>query len=114
VAQKPETKFRKKFEAKYIKPLANCEDTSIQQLSLIGDPDKILCVNGWYVALEFKAESLGILDDATPLQKKKLTDIMVKGKGGAFVVTPTNAEHVGRILKRIDNGELPPWVRKRI
>lgn len=112
MSEKPETKFRRKFTAR-LKQLKNIDITSLQQISLIGDPDHLIILNSWGIALEYKKDGLGVIEDATPLQQKKLRDIQTKGKGGAFVVTPASADYVFRILQRIDNGGLPPWVAQR-
>lgn len=111
MASKPETNFRNNKVVPWLKKnLENLDLTSLQQLSLVGDPDLYLCLNGWAIVLELKA--LG--GKATPLQEHKLKNFSEKGKGGAFVVDPANWEEVQKILQRIDKGETPPWVKEKI
>ncbi len=73
---------------------------SIQQVALCGDPDKILCIRGQYVALELK--KLG--GKGEKLQLYKLTRIRQAG-GLAFVVSPENWEEIKNILTKLNRGE---------
>lgn len=81
---KPETRLRMKVMPLLKKiPLSWWE--SIQQKAIVGSPDVLGCINGKFVAIEFKSEK-GIL---SKLQAKKLEDIEKAG-GKAFVVYPDN------------------------
>lgn len=89
MAQKPETKFRKKFTAMLDK-IPGLWWESIQQKAKRGTPDILACYKGDFVAFELKATPQ---DEATVLQKKKLADITA-ARGVAFVVHPGNVEQV--------------------
>ncbi len=96
--EKPETRFRRKV-VKWIKEnLNNTVVFSLQQLSLIGDPDLILCCSGLFVALEIKSEK-GRL---SALQAHKLGLIKSKGLGYAFEVNPFNFKTVQELLISIE------------
>ncbi len=100
---KPETRFAVNQVDPFLKKLQHCVVTTVQQLAKCGDPDRILCIRGRYVALELKA-----LDGkARPLQEWKLTSIRVRGGGLAFVVSPDNWEEIKIILSKLDRGEEP-------
>ena len=53
--QKPETKFRMSQVLPFLKTLGNTYAEPIQQLSILGTADYILCSNGYFVWLELKA-----------------------------------------------------------
>jgi len=56
---------------------------NIQQSTKKGTPDRLICLNGTFVALELKVAG----GTATPLQVKKLLDI-TKAGGKAYLVYP--------------------------
>lgn len=99
MAEKPETKFRKKVD-QFLKTLKHTYAMSIQQVSLRGHPDKVLSVNGRFVALELKAAG----GRATKLQEYTLNQIRKSG-GYALVVSPENWPQVTYWLAALDQGE---------
>lgn len=98
---KPETVFRRRILPK-LKALPNCVVFPVQQKSISGDPDYILCLNGYFVALELKSE----LGEASELQKYKLNEVGKSG-GVAILCYPDNWEIVYDFLKRIATLPVP-------
>ena len=102
---KPETAFRKNRVIPFLKTLRNTYFEPIQQISISGSPDFMLCVNGHFVALELKASD----QKPRPLQEKRLSDV-VRAGGLALVADPNNWELIKKQLsdldttKEIDNG----------
>jgi hypothetical protein len=84
VAVKAETVFRNRAQ-KDLNKLPNWKDFSIQQLAKFGDPDKLCCCRGLFIAIEFKSSA----GKPTKLQRKILTDINAAG-GVVFVAYPSN------------------------
>jgi hypothetical protein len=60
--------FRKKV-LRELKKLEKCDITAIQQQSICGDPDYIVCINGWCIYLELKKDAKS---KPRPLQAHKL------------------------------------------
>ncbi len=60
-------------------------------LSVRGSPDRVGCINGVYIALEFKksAAEMNRQTGRIVLQRKVLKEIMAAG-GNAFLVSPEN------------------------
>ena len=98
--RKGETAFRTDQVDPFLKTLENCVDESIQQTSIRGTFDKILCIQGWYIGAEIKDED-GKLD---PLQKYKASLIRTKGKGIALCWRPQNHELVKHFLSQLNAG----------
>jgi hypothetical protein len=73
---------------------------SIQQMSIIGTPDTLICCNGNFVALEYKKDAKAKLD---PMQEYKLNKIRKAG-GMAFVAHPDNFEYIYGILENLAHG----------
>lgn len=96
MAIKPETKFKNKIRP-LLENLPNTAIFKIQQISIRGVPDFLLCVNSKFVALELKKSCK---DKPTPLQSHILDKIQLAG-GEAYVVCPENWESVFRTLTRI-------------
>lgn len=95
MAQKPETLFRKRVIADLKKlPLYFFP---IQQISLRGDPDYILCVKGKMVGLELKKDALS---KPMPLQLHKLRLIEAAG-GYGLVAYPENWENVLSFISKL-------------
>lgn len=97
---KPETKFRVNQVDPFLKKLRATRPFSIQQLSLVGDPDKLVCIRGYFVALELKREE----GEATPLQRKTLLEVRKAG-GIGLVVKPSNWSGVKALLQRLSLGD---------
>jgi len=97
MAKKPETIFR---ESTYddLDRLKNTYWMSIQQLSIIGDPDIILCISGKFVALEYKKDAK---TKPEAIQLYKHTKIRRKGKGKVFVVYPGNWKRIYKKLLQL-------------
>lgn len=91
--QKEETKFRKRFDA-FVDTLPNTYAFSIQQKSISGDPDKILCINGFFIAVELKANEDS---KVSKLQLYKLQKVVDAG-GFGLVCYPQNFQKTKEIL----------------
>lgn len=100
MSKKPENVFRAKFDSR-IKAANLGWFESIQQQAIEGTPDKLGCVNGHFVALEFKAS---IDAKVSELQKLKLARITENG-GHAFLVYPENQDEVFFKLVQLKMGE---------
>lgn len=98
---KNETKFRMKV-SKFLRSLENCTDESIQQVSIRGSFDKILCIHGRFVGAEIKDDK-GLPD---PLQVYKATRIRHQGKGIAFIWRPQNHTLIMTFLRQLNAGVL--------
>lgn len=93
MAEKPETRFRRRVQAK-LDLIPNSWYESIQQKAIQGTPDILGCVNGYFVALELKATPAS---KPSALQRLKLQRI-VDANGVAFVVHPQNLEETIDVL----------------
>lgn len=101
MALKPETAFRIGYFDPFIKRLKNTCSFSIQQVSINGDPDKLLCIRGKFVACELKAKG----GKLRPLQEYRLNQVRVAG-GITLVVSPDNWETTKKYLVQLDQGEI--------
>lgn len=97
---KPETAFRVGHFDPFVKTLKNCCAFSIQQVSINGDPDKLLCIRGKFVAAELKARG----GKLRPLQEYRLKQVRDAG-GIALVVDPDNWDETKKYLVQLDRGE---------
>lgn len=95
-----ETIFRVRVREWIDKHLKNVVVLSIQQLSICGDPDLVLCLNGYFVAMELKGPG----GKPSELQTFKIRKIQDKGLGWAAVVSPENWTEVREQLLEIDKG----------
>lgn len=93
-----ERMFRKKTY-KEIDSLSNTFRESIQQVALRGSPDVILCINGKFVALEYKRSANAKI---SKLQEYKAEKISNAG-GFHYFVYPENWDQVFGILKYFSN-----------
>jgi len=91
--QKDETKFRKRFDA-FVSTLKNTYALSVQQQTICGDPDKILCINGFFIAVELKASEESRV---SKLQTYKLQKIVDAG-GFGLVCHPQNFSKTKEVL----------------
>jgi hypothetical protein len=97
MSKKPETIFAEKIDKQLRKAFGKkVWVENIQQVGKIGTPDRLICLNGTFVALELKT-NLGI---TAPIQLLKLLEIKKAG-GEAFVVTPLTWSIVFEKLKAI-------------
>lgn len=99
MAKGPESRFRNNVVVPALKLLPNTFFISIQQLSLVGDPDIILCVDGRFIALELKSAN----GKLKPLQAYKLQKIIESG-GLGYKVDPMNWQEVHAELLKIAQG----------
>jgi len=100
MASKPETVFRARCQEKLKK--LNGYYISIQQVTIVGHPDKLACIWGRFVALEFKKTAK---EKPTPMQI--YNEKIIKKNGGLhFYVFPENWEEVYAELKKLsEEGE---------
>ncbi len=96
MAQKSETVFKNKIRSK-LEALPNIWVCKVQQVSLRGDPDFILCLRGAFVALELKKDAK---EEPQALQWHKLGKIKLAG-GIALVVYPSNWDETYKYLKKL-------------
>jgi hypothetical protein len=106
MAKKPETLIREQFDEQ-IKEMSGLWAESIQQISIRGTPDKILCVRGFFAGVELKTED----GELHPLQEYKLKAIKRAG-GMAFVLRPSNLTAVVSALRRVAQGAHPNTTRR--
>ncbi len=102
MSQKAETRFRNNKVTPFLKRLANTVYFSIQQVSICGDPDFILCCNGHFVALELKAPG----EEPRPYQQFKLEAVSHAG-GISLVARPDNWAMIAYVLASLDAGADP-------
>lgn len=102
MSQKPETRFRNSKVLPFLKTLKNTAYFAVQQTSIRGDADYILCSKGRFVWLELKADG----EKPRPLQEYK-ADWVVKCDGVAMVAFPANWAGMKKILAKLDQGEDP-------
>jgi hypothetical protein len=94
LSKQPETKFKEKV-MEDLKTLPKIWFTKIQQVSIRGIPDILLCRRGKFVALELKVDS-----DESELQSYNLAKIKQAG-GKSFTATPKNWEEIFQELKEL-------------
>jgi predicted type IV restriction endonuclease len=98
MARKAETVFRARIRP-LLHALPNTVVFPIQQKTIKGDPDYLLCIRGKFVALELKSEG-GKLDK---LQQYRLDQVRL-ADGYAFAVWPDDWEDVYEELKELAGG----------
>ena len=94
-----ETRFRKQKVIPLLLRLRNTAFFPIQQLTILGDADFILCCRGVFVWLELKDTG----KKPRALQKKK-ADWVQKCGGIAIVADPKNWDTVATRLQNLDAG----------
>lgn len=92
----PETRFKLKVKAA-LAALPNCWAEKIQQQTIRGTPDFLICIGGYFVALELKRDGR---QKPEPLQKRKL-DMVRRAGGLAIVAYPSNWPEVLSVLKAL-------------
>lgn len=100
MAEKLETRFKQRIRPR-LERLPNTWLVKVQQASLRGTPDILMCVNGRFVALELKADKKARIDK---LQIYTLKQIEKSG-GVAIVTYPENWEETYKRLRNIALGE---------
>jgi hypothetical protein len=94
-----ERAFRSNQVDPFLKKLRNTAEFSIQQASIRGDADKLMCVRGFFVWMELKKDG----EDPDPLQRYKAS--LVREAGGITIVAkPANWDDVSLFLKMLDDG----------
>lgn len=93
MAHKPETLFRKEVVTA-LKSLERIKIFSIQQSTIVGTPDLLICLNGRFVALELKSNQ----GKASALQEYQIEQVNKSG-GYGIIVTPSNWKFVLERLK---------------
>jgi hypothetical protein len=93
MAAKPETVFRKRVTAD-LNALQHAAIFPIQQKTIEGDPDFMLCVNSRFVAIELKWGK----NAPTKLQEYKLNKIRNVARGIALVAWPHNWDSILAML----------------
>lgn len=106
---KQETAFRQRCD-KFLDSLENCYHESIQQMTIRGTCDKIICIHGFGLWAELKDER-GLPD---PLQVYKASKWRNQGKGIAFIWRPQNHELVKKFLTLLNAGVLDRQMLARI
>jgi len=96
VAQGPEAKFRHTKVDPFLKKLPNTYSVSIQQTSIRGTPDKLICCHGVFIGLELKGDK-GVL---SKLQVYNLDKIKAAG-GIAMVSKPSTWDSDKEILMEV-------------
>ena len=86
MAKKPETIFIENVDKLLVHTFGKgIWLENIQQVSKSGTPDRLLCINGFFVALEVKT------DEGAPSKIQLLKLAKIKRAGGlAYIVTPSN------------------------
>jgi hypothetical protein len=97
---KPETLFKNRVR-KDLEALKKTWFVKINQVALRGIPDFLLCVNGFFVALELKKDVASSPDE---LQLYNLKQIKKKARGISFVAHPENWPEVLAKIKAIEQG----------
>ena len=96
MSKKPETLFAQKVD-KDLSTLKNAWFENIKQVGIRCTPDRIGCVNKWFVGIELKVNQ----NKPTPLQNLKLNKIRQAG-GKAYTATPLSWKSIFRELKELD------------
>ena len=96
MTQKPETRFQEKVKDK-IGALKRTWVSKIQQVSIVGSPDLVGVINGYFIALELKASEKHKL---SKIQKYNLEQIR-KAEGIGIVVYPENWNRVYTFLLKL-------------
>ena len=93
---KPETAFRTNRVIPFLKSLKGTAFFPIQQMTIRGDADFILCCNGKFVWLELKDWGQPL----RPLQKYK-ADLVIEKGGIALRCSPDNWEEIKALLNQL-------------
>lgn len=99
MSRKPESNFRDRVR-RDLQALPNTVLFPIQQVSIGGDPDFLLCVRGFFVALELKSTG----GKVSPLQEHKLQAV-VKAGGTSLVAFPKNWKQVYKFIFDLANNK---------
>jgi hypothetical protein len=100
MARKPESVFQDRVK-KDLATLKNVWFVKVQQRVIRGSPDFILCINGYFVALELKSS---IKAKPTKLQAWMIEGIL-RANGAAYVINPENWPAIFNYLKSVSEDE---------
>jgi hypothetical protein len=99
VPKQKETCFKERA-MRDLKKLKKCWFVKTQMVAKRGIPDLLLCINGWFLAIELKIPG----EDGSPLQKWNLESIALAG-GMGFIVDETAWDNLFEFLKELDTCE---------
>jgi len=88
---------------KFLNTLPNCKHFTIQQKTIKGDPDKLICLNGYFIALELKKSEAALKEKRFELQAYTLSQVTHCG-GFGLVAYPQNWERTKEALEIISRG----------
>lgn len=94
--------LEKRFKEKVQKDLNTLENVwyfKSQERAVRGIPDIVMCLNGYFVALELKRSDKSVI---SALQVYTIHSIKSKGQGTAYVACPENWGKIFPVLKKID------------
>ena len=95
MSKQDETRFKEKVALK-LKTLKNTWFVKIQQLSVSGTPDFLVCLNGVFIALELKTD----IGKISKLQEFNLNKIAKCG-GVSIVLMPQNYDETMAFLDNV-------------
>ena len=98
MAKKLETTFKEKVYEE-LKKIPNLVAFKIQQLTIRGTPDFLICANGMFIALELKSGS----KKPDALQEYNLQRVN-KAKGLGLAMSPSNYEKTMEVIKILSLG----------
>lgn len=98
-----ESSFEKKFLEEVKKLPRTYVPPKVDAPSVRGIPDRILCVNGKFVALEFKRSGADLKRSGARLQEFTLNEIEKAGGFSRFVF-PANRDMVMNLIKELAFG----------
>ena len=96
MSKKSETLLKERVRAK-LERIKKCSIIKIQQVAIRGDPDFVLCVNGFSVWVELKRNRR---EKADPLQYYKLEKHLRDG-GYSFILHDENEQDILRFLRKL-------------
>lgn len=100
MSKKPETIFRNNKVRPALEKIPHSFWESIQQISIVGTPDIIGCVNGLFVAIEIKTDT----GKRSAMQAYKMDRIEKDALGIALVIQPSNLEESISYLNSLATG----------
>lgn len=99
MAKKPETKFKERVR-EALDTIPNVVAFKIQQLSIRGTPDFLICAAGTFIALELKSSDKELPD---PLQRWNIERIN-NAQGIALVMNPENFKKILNVITILATG----------
>ncbi len=95
-SKKPETLFGEKLD-KWLKETYGdeCWNENIQQVSIRGTPDRLICIRGDFIAVELKKDEKAAI---AQLQTYKLDKIQKAG-GRSYIISPESFDYFKQEIK---------------